>query len=84
MTPLFKLWMRWLRNPILRKKNKDGKGEEFTKRFFEFIDMKYVHPRLKIELMEEHGLSEELAERASNYVSSEDHQRRSGQCFQGI
>lgn len=66
--PLFKLWMRWLRNPILRKKNKEGKGEEFTKRFFEFIDMKYVHPRLKIEFMEEHGLSEELAsERATMY-----------------
>ena len=55
-TPLAKLWLRWLRNPILRKKSKKGKGEEFTKRFFEFIDMKYVHPRLKIEYMEEHGL----------------------------
>ena len=43
-TPLAKLWLRWLRNPILRKKSKKGKGEEFTKRFFEFIDMKYVHP----------------------------------------
>ena len=67
-TPLAKLWLRWLRNPILRKKSKEGKGEEFTKRFFEFIDMKYVHPRLKIEYMEEHGLSEELAsQRATMY-----------------
>lgn len=67
-TPLAKLWLRWLRNPILRKKRKKGKGEEFTRRFFEFIDMKYVHPRLKIEYMEEHGLSEELAaERATMY-----------------
>ena len=67
-TPLAKLWLRWLRNPILRKKSKKGKGEEFTKRFFEFIDMKYVHPRLKIEYMEEHGLSEELAtQRATMY-----------------
>jgi hypothetical protein len=67
-TPLAKLWLRWLRNPILRKKTKKGKGEEFTKRFFEFIDMKYVHPTLKNELMEEHGLSEELAEkRATMY-----------------
>lgn len=66
--PLLKLWMRWCRNPILRRKNKKGKGEEFTKRFFEFIDMKYVHPTLKKELMEEHGLSEELAtERATMY-----------------
>ena len=67
-TPLAKLWMRWLRNPILRKKNKEGKGEEFTKRFFEFIDMKYVHPALRVEFMDEHGLSEELAtQRATMY-----------------
>jgi hypothetical protein len=67
-TPLVKLWLRWLRNPILRKKNKEGNGEEFTKRFFEFIDMKYVHPTLKNELMEDHGLSEELAtQRATMY-----------------
>ena len=66
--PLAKLWLRWLRNPILRKKSKEGKGDDFTKRFFEFIDMKYVHPKLKSELMEEHGLSEELAEtRATMY-----------------
>ena len=66
--PLFKLWMRWCRNPILRKNIKKGKGDEFTKRFFEFIDMKYVHPTLKKELMEEHGLSDDLAtERATMY-----------------
>lgn len=68
VTPLFKLWMRWCRNPVLRKKLRDGKGEEFTKRFCEFVDMKYVHPTLKQELMEDHGLSEELAEqRATMY-----------------
>jgi hypothetical protein len=68
VAPLYKLWMRWLRNPILRKKNKKGTGEQFTKRFFEFINMTYVHPKLKQELMEEHGLSEELAEeRATVY-----------------
>lgn len=67
-TPLAKLWLRWLRNPILRKKTKEGRGDDFTKRFFEFIDMKYVHPTLKNELMEDHGLSEELAEqRATMY-----------------
>lgn len=67
-TPLVKLWLRWLRNPILRKKSKEGNGEDFTKRFFEFVDMKYVHPKLKQELMEEHGLSEELAtQRATMY-----------------
>ena len=67
-TPLAKLWMRWLRNPILRKKSKQGNGEDFTKRFFEFIDMKYVHPALRMEFMDDHGLSEELAtERATMY-----------------
>ena len=67
-TPLAKLWMRWLRNPILRKKSKQGSGEDFTKRFFEFIDMKYVHPQLFNEFMEEHGLSEDLASaRATMY-----------------
>jgi len=64
VTPLYKLWMRWLRNPVLCKKN----AEDFTKRFFDFVDMKYVHPTLKTELIEEHGLSEELAEeRATMY-----------------
>ena len=68
VVPLYKLWMRWLRNPILRKKNEEGKGDEFTNRFFDFIDMKYVHPKLKTEYVEEHGLSEELAEqRATMY-----------------
>jgi hypothetical protein len=68
VAPLYKLWMRWLRNPILRRKNKKGTGEQFTKRFFEFINMTYVHPKLKQELMEDHGLSEELAEeRATVY-----------------
>ena len=31
VTPMFKLWMRWCRNPILRKKRKDGKGDDFAK-----------------------------------------------------
>lgn len=67
-SPLFKLWMRWCRNPILRKKLRGENGEDFTKRFFEFVDMKYVHPTMKQELMDDHGLSEELAEeRATMY-----------------
>ncbi len=67
-TPLAKLWVRWLRNPVLHMKQEVRRGEEFTKRFFEFIDMKYVHPQLLKEFMEEHGLSEELAtQRATMY-----------------
>jgi len=61
--PLVKMWTRWLRNPILRKKTRRGFGMDFSTRFFNFVNMQYVHPQLKKELMEEHGLSEEVAER---------------------
>ena len=62
--PLVKMWTRWLRNPILAKKD----GTTFSTKFFNFVNMKYVHPTLKNELMEEHGLSEEVAEkRATMY-----------------
>ena len=40
-----------------------GWGNEFCDRFFNYINLKYVHPTLKKELMEEQGLSEEVAER---------------------
>ena len=58
--PLIKMWTRWLRNPILRKKGIDS---DFSNRFFNFVNLQYVHPKLKEELMEEQGLSEEIAER---------------------
>ena len=61
--PLVKMWTRWLRNPVLRTKMKKGWGREFCERFFSYINLKYVHPKLKEELMEEQGLSEEVAER---------------------
>tara|TARA_R110002012_G_scaffold2124_7_gene10154 strand:- start:3853 stop:5007 length:1155 start_codon:yes stop_codon:yes gene_type:complete len=62
--PLIKMWTRWLRNPILMKKG----GTDFSNRFFNFVNMKYVHPKMKQELMEEHGLTEEVAEkRATMY-----------------
>lgn len=57
--PLIKMWTRWLRNPILMEKG----GTDFSNRFFNFVNMKYVHPKLKAELMEEHGLTEEVASR---------------------
>lgn len=61
--PLIKLWMRWLRNPVLAAKMKNGTGKDFSDRFFNFVNMKYVHPELKEELMSAHGLSEDIAER---------------------
>ena len=66
--PLIKMWTRWLRNPILAKKMKKNWGKEFCERFFNFVNMKYVHPQLKEQCMEDHGLSEEIAaKRATMY-----------------
>lgn len=63
-TPLIKMWTRWLRNPILKQKG----GTEFSERFFNFVNLKYVHPLLKKQLMEDSGLSEEVAiKRATMY-----------------
>lgn len=63
-SPLIKMWTRWLRNPILKQKG----GTDFSNRFFNFVNLKYVHPALKKQLMEESGLSEEVAtERATMY-----------------
>ena len=57
--PLVKMWTRWLRNPYVKSKG----GNDFSERFFNFVNMKYVHPKLMKELIEEKGLSEEVAER---------------------
>ena len=66
--PLIKMWTRWLRNPILRRKMKQGWGQDFCERFFNFMNMKYVHPKMKEDLMENHGLSEEASDkRATMY-----------------
>ncbi len=66
--PLVKMWIRFLRNPILRRKMDADSGDKFTEKFFNFVNLQYVHPKLKAELMDEHGLSEEVAEsRATTY-----------------
>ena len=64
-TPLVKMWTRWLRNPILRKKMKHDKGVDFSNRFFNFVNLKYVHPILYTKYVEEMGFSEERAEAAA-------------------
>lgn len=61
--PLVKMWTRWLRNPILRKKMKEGRGVEFSERFFNFVNLNYVHPILYNKYVEEHGFTEEKAEK---------------------
>jgi len=66
--PLVKMWTRWLRNPILWRKMKQGHGNDFCTRFFNFVNMQYVHPKHMEDLMENHGLSEEAAtKRATMY-----------------
>lgn len=65
--PLIKFWVRWLRNPILRKYNKDAQSD-FSKRMFTYINAIYVNSESVETLMETHGLSEEVAiERATVY-----------------
>lgn len=61
--PLVKMWTRWLRNPILKKKMKSGAGKDFSERFFNFVNLKYVHPILYKKYVEEHGFTEEKAEK---------------------
>ena len=61
--PLVKMWIRFLRNPILKKKMDSDRGDKFAEKFFNFVNLQYVHPKLKTELMEDHGLREEVAER---------------------
>jgi len=50
-----------------------GTGVEFSTRFFNFINLKYVHPVLYKELTEEKGLSHEVAEKKATNVSNENH-----------
>ena len=65
-TPLIKLWTRWLRNPVLMLKSKIGRGDEFSANMFEYINRDYINIDMVDELMEEHGVSEEVAlERAT-------------------
>lgn len=67
-TPLVKMWTRWLRNPILRKKMKAGHGKDFSERFFNFVNLQYVHPILYKKYVEEMGMADHIAyEKATVY-----------------
>ena len=64
--PLIKLWVRWLRNPILGKKNKDNPHNDFSKRMFSYINADFINNEVVEKLIDEQGLSEEVAkERAT-------------------
>tara|TARA_R100001443_G_scaffold83689_2_gene90465 strand:- start:470 stop:1636 length:1167 start_codon:yes stop_codon:yes gene_type:complete len=58
--PLVKMWTRWLRNPILWRKMRQGHGNDFCERFFNFVNLQYEHPKFKEELIEQ-GLTDEAA-----------------------
>jgi hypothetical protein len=53
--PLIKMWVRFLRNPNLPKK-----GGRFARKFFNFVNMTYVHPKLYIDYIAQ-GYSDDIA-----------------------
>ena len=64
--PLIKMWTRWLRNPVLRTKTANGEGEAFSNKMFNYINSDYTNHELYNKLMDEEGVSEEVArERAT-------------------
>jgi hypothetical protein len=65
--PLVKMWTRWLRNPILWRKMKQGHGNDFCERFFNFVNLQYEHPKFKEELMEQGLTNEAASKRAMMY-----------------
>ena len=62
--PLVKMWVRFLRNPVLRRQNK---GARFAKRFFNFVNLKYVHPKLKADLIAKGYSDGEAEKKATMY-----------------
>lgn len=65
VTPIIKCWTRFLRGDVLRAKMKTGEAELFIQRFAEYINMTYVMPQKVNQLMEEEGLTKEVASELS-------------------
>jgi len=60
--PVIKMWVRFLRNPLL-----PSKGTDFAELVFNFVNLTYVHPELKADLVAK-GFTEEIAtQRATIY-----------------
>lgn len=62
--PLIKAWIRFLRNPNTR-----DKGADFSERFFNFVNIKFTNHDMVDKLMEEKGLSREVAVKAATAYS---------------
>lgn len=67
-TPLVKCWVRWLRNPKLRKLTKEGQ-KAFSQKFFNFINIKYTNHELAKKLMIEKGYSQDVADQMATTYS---------------
>jgi hypothetical protein len=62
--PIVKAWVRFLRNPKLRGLDKEGRVE-FAERFANYIDKDFINHDKAEKLMDEQGLSEEVAHKMS-------------------
>jgi len=60
--PVIKLWTRFLRNPNLPEK-----GNDFAQRFADFVNMKYVHPKLMKQYLEQGLTAQKALELATVY-----------------
>ncbi len=68
ISPLLKSWVRFLRNPKSRK-DSGYFNEEFSTRFFNFINIKFTNYEMVGKLMDEKGYSDEVAKRMSTTYS---------------
>jgi len=63
--PIVKVWIRWLRNPVLRGTNKQNR-RRISDLFATYISAMFVNEEKVAQLMNEKGLSEEVAIRLSS------------------
>jgi hypothetical protein len=59
--PLIKFWTRWLRNPVLRRKN-TASQLDFSDRVVNYVNALFMDDEVKEQLVEEHGITPDLAE----------------------
>lgn len=58
--PLIKFWTRWLRNPILRRKDKSGQLD-FSERVINYVNSLFLDEEVMHNLIEQNGLTGDLA-----------------------
>ena len=65
--PLMKFWTRWLRNPILRRKDKLNQLD-FSERVVNYVNSLFLDEEVMHNLVEEHGLTKDLAAERSKVL----------------